>query len=222
MRWWWGWGALTAAGAWTPSCDSLNGLSSAAPLDAGTGQDGSADGGNQGTTDGGDSGHDGSTQDGAIDANLLQNAGFEEGTTLCGPGWAFYGATVTFSPIAHSGTRSCLICGGAIADGTFSFSQTVSRSLEAGTDVASWGWIRAPEAGAPARVLMTLSALHADGGAQSFDSPYLNAGSNWYQLEGSGELYGPATGLTLTFDGYGPGDGGTVCFLLDDTAIVPE
>jgi hypothetical protein len=51
---------------------------------------------------------------------------------------------------------------------------------------------------------------------------YAVPSSAWSQLQSNVALSARATGFTLSFLAYQAPDAGTVCFLLDDTAVIAQ
>jgi hypothetical protein len=149
---------------------------------------------------------------GSVDAgpNLLSNPGFEFGCA----GWTTSNTTAVESNVAHSGTRSCLVC--ATAGLETVFRQTLPLPLEAGAEIVADIWMRAPPTGdaslAPKLQLIGTSTEDQYGPSAAVQTPT----ATWVRTSALLSVNRTITSVRfdLTINGA-PG----ACVLVDDAAL---
>jgi hypothetical protein len=166
---------------------------------------------------------DDATFDAGPDANLILNAGFEDGVLSgsgnCGTGWDKEGTgTIATSPVAHSGSASCEVCATSSADAIL---RTTRPMPDAGSTLVPSAWLRSVDGtsldgGAPTAFVYLNGCFPSCGPGTPFaDIP---DASTWLLDYGNQQLVAEAGQPVYYFEVHV--DNG--CMLVDDVTVVAQ
>ena len=162
-------------------------------------------------------GNDGS--DTGPTSNLVEDPGFESGSNGCGGNWsAGYGATYRLSPVAHSGSESCMVCPLTSGEISYALQNTNPIALGAGTYVAK-AWIHSPvDAGASGAAGVLAFDNLLDGGLIYHQGTQVTPDTTWVLSTETFTLT-QATKESLQLHVYEVDNG---CVLVDDLSLAPQ
>jgi hypothetical protein len=185
-----------------------------------------------GTGDATDASAEGSPSDGGDDANnvpgnLLTDPGFEDsaGGVQCGPAWTTgnAGTTLSISPIARSGSQSCMVCamGGQLAilknnPGVGSISNPIAGVYQG----VAYAQAVNPDGGDVPMAQVQVSETLSDGGSGLGAGTNTMVGATWTQVS-MGATLDPGSNLRFDVTVY-PGSTALGCLLIDDVSLVVE
>lgn len=164
-----------------------------------------------GSGDGGGS----SSSGGSVGANLLENAGFEDGCN----GWSSSSGNLTVDTVFHGGTKSCRVCTTGAEAGLY-LSRPFGGAAKVGEKYAASAWLRnAPATGNASSFTIGVRSLDAgqsDVETFSQQAPVLT--SSWQEVTMSFEIQKPGAALLRVEIGAGEAPAGS-CFLVDDVVV---
>jgi hypothetical protein len=200
---------------------TLYGLSGGPQPDSGDGGDASSASDSGATGDALTTGDGASVSDaGAVDGNLLQNAGFELPNPACGAMWVpgGNGGAPRLDPIAHSGAYSCRYCLPPPQDELL---QTVKVPVDAGGAYVISAWFAAPGDAAAGSAWIEVVGHLSDGGLYYFHphSQTTPATTDWQLTQSTGTFDVGTTDLEIVLVNEAAEDGGGACVLWDDVSL---
>jgi hypothetical protein len=149
--------------------------------------------------------------------NLVTNPGFESAGGGCGAGWTSYGATLTLSTTAHSGSSSCQVC--AIdpdAGASMQITSTTLTNVKAGAMYSTEAWLRTVP-GQPTTGIAG-AQIYVDeigGGQQYYQASSPTPSATWTPSNGAFTVQADGT-LKFDVHVYYPMGG---CVLIDDVGV---
>lgn len=168
-----------------------------------------------GASDAGSDGSSSSSSGGSVGANLLENAGFEDGCN----GWSSSSGNLTVDAVFHGGTKSCRVCTTGVEAGLY-LSRPFGGAPKVGEKYAASAWLRnAPSAGNANSFTIGVRSLDAgqsDVETFSQQAPVLT--SSWQEVTMSFEIQKPGAALLRLEIGAGEAPSGS-CFLVDDVVV---
>jgi len=158
------------------------------------------------------------TPDAASDGlvNLLQNPGFEQGSTGCGSFWTAGGGVTSFaiSDASRTGGQACRVC----ANNSSGITQHLNLHFDAGTHFTGDMWAAPVEAGTTsAKMFVVIHVLDAAPN-QVYITVNKNNFATWTELTNGVTPTANVDSIDFAAN-LGP-DGG--CVLVDDTALFAE
>jgi hypothetical protein len=146
--------------------------------------------------------------------NLLQNPGFESGSS-CGPPWVPYQSTLAIDTERRSGSQACRVCRQASGDSAFTigYSGTIDATAKVGAKYRVSAYVRA-KSGAPSGTRIVLRTWGPTPTTEQAQSPLVTLNATWQLVEVTGiiNLSPGAVDLFVESAGASTSD----CFLVDD------
>ncbi len=162
--------------------------------------------------------------DAGPDANLIPNAGFEDGVLSdsgnCGTGWDQAGTgSIASVPSPHTGSAACEVC--ATSAGTNAVLRATRPMPDAGSTLVPSGWLRGVDSpgldGGPATAFLYLNGCFPSCGPGT-PTPAVPGPSSWSLDYGNQQLVAEAGQPVYFFEVHV--DNG--CVLVDDVAVVAQ